>query len=209
MKATLYFAHDPMCSWCWAFRPCWQKIVESMPRQIETRRILGGLAADSDEPMPQQMRIYLQQTWRTIQQRVPGTRFNFSFWEECAPKRSTYPACRAVLAAKKQGAEFEEPMIFAIQQAYYLQARNPSEDDLLISLAVEIGLDRARFAADLSAAATHEMLLQEIAFGRSIGVHGFPSLVLHQGDGHRLLEYDYNDPEVVLAQLRGAIPGNT
>lgn len=202
MMATLYFAHDPMCSWCWAFRPCWQRIVDSLPVQFQVQRILGGLAVDSDDPMPEQTRLYVQQTWRNIQQRVPGARFNFRFWEECAPRRSTYPACRAVLAAKQQSAGFEEPMILAIQQAYYLQARNPSEKNVLIALAAEIGLDKERFAVDLSAATTHKRLLQEISFGRSIGVQGFPSLVLHQGSSYRLLAYDYSDPEVVLAQLR-------
>jgi len=92
-------------------------------------------------------------------------------------------------------------MIFAIQQAYYLQARNPSDAEVLIELAGEIGLDQARFEIDLSAEQTQRKLLDEITFGRSIGVQGFPSLVLQDADGYRVLGYDYNDPEVVLAQL--------
>lgn len=201
MKATLYYAHDPMCSWCWAFRPTWENIVKALPENLEVRRILGGLAPDSDQPMPQQMQHFLQSTWRNIQQRVPGTRFDFAFWERCAPRRSTYPACRAVISARKQSPESEEPMIFAIQQAYYLQARNPSDTELLIALAGEIGLEEAQFAADLEAAETHYRLMEEIAFGRSIGVQGFPSLVLDRAGVYRVLSYDYNDPEVVLAQL--------
>jgi len=41
--------------------------------------VLGGLAPDSDQPMPEQMQRYLQQTWQRFQQVVPGTRFNFDF----------------------------------------------------------------------------------------------------------------------------------
>ena len=201
MQANLYYAHDPMCSWCWAFRPTWERIVKALPENLAVRRILGGLAPDSDEPMPQEMRHYLQNTWRKIEQRVPGTRFDFAYWEHCAPRRSTYPACRAVISAKRQSLDFEEPMIFAIQQAYYLQARNPSDTEVLIALAGEIGLDEAQFAADLSTAETHTQLMDEIAFGRSIGVQGFPSLVLERAGVCRLLNYDYNDPQVVLAQL--------
>lgn len=201
LKDTLYYAHDPMCSWCWGFRPTWQKIVEAVPEGLAVQRILGGLAPDSEEPMPRQMQLHLQDTWRRVQQRIPGTRFDFAFWERCAPRRSTYPACRAVIAAKKQTAEAEEPMILAIQQAYYLQARNPSDSEVLIALAKEIGLEKEQFAVDLRAAQTHTQLLQEIAFGRSIGVQGFPSIVLHSAGGCRLLNYDYNDPRVVLDQL--------
>jgi len=201
VNTTLFYAHDPMCSWCWAFRPAWARIVEEAPGVIQVRRILGGLAPDSMDPMPGEMQRFLQGTWRAIQQRVPATRFDFGFWDRCEPKRSTYPACRAVIAARSQAAEAEESMIFAIQQAYYLQARNPSDAEVLIELAGEIGLDQARFEIDLSAEQTQRKLLDEITFGRSIGVQGFPSLVLQDADGYRVLGYDYNDPEVVLAQL--------
>jgi putative protein-disulfide isomerase len=190
-----------MCSWCWGFRPTWQRIAKEAPGNIEIRRILGGLAPDSEAPMPREMQHYLQDTWRNIQQRIPGTRFDFAFWERCTPRRSTYPACRAVIAARKQSKESEEPMILAIQQAYYLQARNPSDSEVLIAIAGETGLDRAQFTLDLSAAQTQTALLQEIAFGRAIGVQGFPSLVLKRADGYQLLNYDYKDPQVVLKQL--------
>jgi putative protein-disulfide isomerase len=201
MAATLYYAHDPMCSWCWAFRPAWERITSALPEKIEVRRILGGLAPDSQEPMSPDMQLFLQQTWRNIERRVPGTRFEYRFWQDCTPRRSTYPACRAVIAAKCQAPGFEEPMIHAIQRAYYLQARNPSDAGVLVQLAGEIGLDTERFAFDSGTAQTHDRLMEEIAFGRAIGVQGFPSLVLQGRDGYRPLSYDYNDPEVVLAQL--------
>ena len=59
---------------------------------------MGGLAPDSDEPMPAEMRTYVQQAWRAVTART-GVAFEHRFWEECAPRRSTYPACRAVIAA--------------------------------------------------------------------------------------------------------------
>ena len=151
--------------------------------------------------MPTDLQTYLQKTWRTIEQRVPGTRFNFAFWEDCQPRRSTYSACRAVICARNQGTEFEEPMILAIQQAYYLHARNPSDDRTLISLAEEVGLDRERFASELNCDSTRQILESEIASGLRMGARGFPSLVLETGGSHRMLTYDYLDPQAVLRQL--------
>ncbi|WP_435684697.1 DsbA family protein [Sedimenticola selenatireducens] len=201
MNSRLYYVHDPMCSWCWAFRPVMAQITEALPSGLSLVRLLGGLAPDSDEPMPGQLQDYLQATWRTIEQRVPGTRFNFDFWTRCQPRRSTYPACRAVIAARLQAAESEPAMILAIQQAYYLHAMNPSDDDTLISLAGEIGLDGGRFTRDLNAPATRQQLEQEILLGRSIGAEGFPSLILEHQGRHQRLDYDYRDPAPVLAQL--------
>lgn len=207
MNSRLYYVHDPMCSWCWAFRPVAERIFAALPPDLPLVRLLGGLAPDSDEPMPRQLQTYLQATWRTIEQRVPGTRFNFDFWSRCQPRRATYPACRAVIAARQQAAALETAMILAIQEAYYLRAMNPSDNATLVGLAGEIGLDATRFSRDLDAAVTQQRLEQEIEVARSIGAEGFPSLILeHQGHCRRL-DYDYRDPAPVLAQLEGWLQG--
>lgn len=201
MHPTLTYVHDPMCSWCYAFRPVWEAIVAGLPDGVRVRRLLGGLAPDNDRPMPEELRAQLQATWRRIRQVVPGTEFNFAFWTECAPRRSTYPACRAVLAAMRQGAEHEVPMVHAIQHAYYREARNPSDADTLVALAGALGLDRERFAADLDRPETRAELARQIAAARALGVDSFPSLVLETADGPHWLAHHYTDPAPVLGQL--------
>ena len=202
MSDTLYYAHDPMCSWCWGFRPAWQALRGQLPQQVRVVRLLGGLAPDSDEPMPEEMRRHLQQTWHRIEQRIPGTRFNFAFWERCQPRRSTYPACRALIAARRQGDEYEEPMLLAIQEAYYLQARNPSDRSTLVELAEEIGLDSLRFGAELDSESTRKRLLAEIATSRSLGLDSFPSLALETGGSRWPVAVAYTAPEAMLEQIR-------
>ena len=129
---------------------------------MDVRYVLGGLAADTDEPMPEETRSFLQQTWHKIEQRIPGVHFNFDFWEKASPRRSTYPACRAVIAARQFGPEYEALMTAAIQRAYYQEARNPSDDSTLIELAAEIGLDADEFAGVLGDPATQQKLFDEI-----------------------------------------------
>lgn len=201
MSTVLYNVHDPMCSWCWAFRPTWKRITEALPDGVESRRLLGGLAPDTDRPMPDEMRAGLQATWQRIRQVVPGTEFNFAFWSDCAPRRATYPACRAVIAACNQDPSREEAMIHAIQRAYYLDARNPSDDATLVALAGELGLDGERFASDLVQPATQQELERQIAAARGLGADSFPSLVLVTGDTFHGIMHDYRDPAPVLRQL--------
>jgi len=51
MMAVLYYIHDPMCSWCWAFRPVWSAVQAQLPESLQVKYLLGGLAPDSALPM--------------------------------------------------------------------------------------------------------------------------------------------------------------
>jgi len=194
----LYYVHDPMCSWCWGFRPVWELIRQNLPDNLQVKNILGGLAPDSDVPMPIAMQRDIESYWRKIQKHIPGTEFNFDFWKKCEPRRSTYPACRAVIAARKQSLNAELAMIKAIQNAYYLQAKNPSIEAVLVDLAVSLRLDKEQFIADINSQEIQKELDQEISFSRQIGSQGFPSLIVKRDQEYRIVPLDYNNPDTAL-----------
>jgi putative protein-disulfide isomerase len=191
--ATLFYIHDPMCSWCWGFRPVFDTLCRSLPSGVEVSRLLGGLAPDSDEAMSPAMRETLQDTWRRIAARIPGTRFNHDFWTRCQPRRSTWPACRAVIAARNLVPAAEQPMILAIQRAYYLEARNPSDRQTLITLAAGLGIDASLFADTLDSMETRTRLAHEMQLSHALGATGFPSLRLRTGKAIRPITVDYHD----------------
>jgi putative protein-disulfide isomerase len=205
MQATFYYVHDPMCSWCWGFEPTRARLFEALGGRIQIRRLVGGLAPDSDQPMPEGMRLGLQQTWRRIQEVIPGTEFNFDFWEKCAPRRSTYPANRAVIAARSQGEEFDPLMTARIQRAYYLEARNPSDNETLVELADDIGLDVDRFHSDLIDEATHASLIAEIHSSRAMGIDSFPSLAVENAGILTHIGLDYLDADAMLRQIEASM----
>ena len=190
-----------MCSWCWAFRPAYDYIIRHLPEHIRLVRLLGGLAPDSDEPMSADMRLYIQGHWHRIQSQVPGTTFNFAFWQLCQPRRSTWPACRAVIAARQQGKDQDDRMTMAIQKAYYQDARNPSDTETLVELARELALETDRFIRDLESADTNATLLQEIRTSRDLGVPGFPALLIESGDVHVPVAIEYLQPEKMLDEI--------
>lgn len=201
MPKTLYYVHDPMCSWCWAFRLSLNTLIEELPKEINIIRLLGGLAPDSDLPMPENTREYVLQNWRAIEKQVPETKFNYDFWEKCKPRRSTYPACRAVIAARKQKDVFDTAMTLAIQEAYYLEARNPSDYETLINLAEEIGADKNKFSKDVRSTETDKILEEEIKQSKSLDLKSLPSLLFIDGERKIRIEPDYLDAQVMLDQI--------
>jgi putative protein-disulfide isomerase len=208
MTATLYYVHDPMCSWCYAFTNCYQHIKDNLPDNIVLNRLLGGLARDTEEDMPDAMREHIQSNWKKIEQTVPGVTFNFDFWKKCRPRRATYLACRAVIAARQQGVEYDEIMTRAIQQGYYLDARNPSNLDTLVKIGEEVGLKSRDLSADIQSDETYAQLKKEIHLSRELGISSFPSLLLIIKGQRILLPHHYSDPQAIMVAIRSAMQLN-
>jgi putative protein-disulfide isomerase len=151
--------------------------------------------------MPVVLQQKIQQTWRRIEQTVPNMLFNYDFWLINIPVRSTYPACRAILAARQQGAGFEDKMIGAIQTAYYQKAKNPSLPSTLLQCALEVGLAVDKFANDLASDEIEEELQNEIVTARSLSVISYPSLLLEHGSRLFPVSVDYLDHETMIREI--------
>ena len=196
--STLFYVVDPMCSWCYAFSPTWQKILDNLPSNIKVVYVEGGLAPISNDTMPNDMQVMLQGVWKQIHESV-GTEFNFDFWTNCTPRRSTYLSCQAAIAARTQGKEYE--MISAIQQQYYLNAKNPSNSDTLEDAAKMIGLDINKFCEDLESENVMLKLQEDFKIRDKIKVHSFPSLVLKYKNNYFPIKIEYNNHEKMLSHI--------
>jgi len=152
------------------------------------------------------MRSAIEGHWKRIAKEL-GATFNHAFWTENTPRRSTYLACRAVLAAKRQSHEHQ--MVDAIQRGYYLRAMNPSDEEVLIRLAEET-LDQEcdsldQFCTDLRSEDIEQELQQHIRQSRQFQAqglaNGFPSLVLSVGNQCYGINIDYKGANTVLSQI--------
>lgn len=199
---ALIYIMDPMCSWCYAFQPHLKTLIGQLKPEIKVLCYMGGLAPDSDDPMPEEMQQTIQQTWMQIEART-GTHFNHDFWSRCEPRRSTYPACRAVISVEKLSPGNGMQMVEAIQKAYYLDARNPSNEDTLIDLARQIGFEPQQFKALLHSEETETTLYADLNFCKSIAVQGFPFLGLENGNSIEPLAVGYCDQDELLARAMG------
>lgn len=202
MIYTLYYVHDPMCSWCYAFKPTLDELRKKLNSNIKIINVVGGLAKHSDEVMPKDVQEKIENIWYEIK-RVVGTKFNHDFWKKCIPRRSTYLACQATILARYENKEDE--MIEAIQNAYYLNAQNPSDASTLITLAKQIGMNEKKFEKDLKSDKIEEDLQNELNFRRSLNVKNFPSLILKYKKELYPINIKYNDYKSMLEQINDMV----
>jgi len=199
---TLYYFYDPMCSWCYAFEQSLSKLRKELPPQLIFKSILGGLAADNSEPMPLETTKMIQQTWQRIEKIVPTIHFNFNFWKKNIAQRSTYPACRAILAVIQQDSTLADPMRATIQTAYYQEAKNPSLQAVLIDCATKINLDTLLFKHDLNSPEIDNQLQEQIQFSQSLAVNSYPSLRLSLNNKLYTLPINYTKAEPILQEIK-------
>jgi putative protein-disulfide isomerase len=96
-----------------------------------------------------------------------------------------------VIAARWQ--DREEAMIHALQEAYYLKAKNPSDVEVHLELAAELGLDVEQFSNDLASNKLEKAFNEELQFARSLPINGFPSMVLVHDEQAYVIPLDYKD----------------
>ena len=94
-------------------------------------------------------------------------------------------------------------MFAMVQQAYYRDAVNPSDVDVLVALSERLQppIDVARFASDIASAEVEHRLQDEFTLRRELGVRSFPSLVLERNGSRRLIMAGHADASEVLAAL--------
>ena len=200
MTPELLYVADPMCSWCYGFSAGLEAVRAELLPGVGVRLVMGGLAPDSEEPMDAATAAYVQRAWRAVEA-ATGARFEHAFWDgRNRPRRSTWPACRAVVAAGDRGPE----LFAAIQRAFYREARDPSDPAVLVALAVELGLGAEAFAAALEAPSTHAALAADFALRDRLGATGFPSLGIRDEAGERLLVRGWVDERTLRGQLEQA-----
>lgn len=70
MKSKLYYIHDPMCSWCYAFKQSYDELVSLLPTNVQVENIVGGLAKETDELMPKEMCEKIESIWYEIEEKL-------------------------------------------------------------------------------------------------------------------------------------------
>jgi putative protein-disulfide isomerase len=190
---TLYYFGDPMCSWCWGFKPVLEQIDVEYP-ELRRITIMGGLRGGEAVRMDDQLAGMIQNAWQRIEE-ATGQPFNHEFWEHHRPLATTWPACRAVLTAKELDPTRQWPFMVGMFEAYFTKALDPSSRDTHLAVAKANGFDPDHFGALLDSPKIDEALTRDLQITQRYGVTGFPTVVLSVGKDNYLISPGYQPIE--------------
>ncbi len=207
---TLVYIADPMCSWCWGFAPVIDELIEEFAGQLSLRMVAGGLRSYTKEAMDDVMRDEILHHWQSVHE-MTGQPFTFDGAFPAGFVYDTEPACRAVVTARElAGDRVALQLLRSLHEGFYVKRRDVTESDVLREIAASIaGLDADAFAGQLDTDAARDRTLDDFRFSHSLGVRGFPTVVLEHDDRYGLLSSGYQPIEGLKSGIEAWLAGGS
>lgn len=199
-KPKLIYFGDPMCSWCYGFSPEFSEAMESLGDSFDYQFVMGGLRPYNQEQISS-MEDFLKEHWHHVSE-ASGQPFSYEILKTPDYVYDTEPPCRAVVTMRKLKPEVEFDYFKAIQSAFYFENQNTNLTQTYVNLAVKFGLDAETFRKELESEEMKNAVKEDFSYSSNIGVRGFPTVVLQNGDKYYMISNGYMKAEQVVQRCR-------
>lgn len=179
---TLYYVTDPICSHCWAIEPVLRKFIVQYGHYFNFQPVMGGLLEKwHDGPIDPANGIFkpadVAQHWREVGQmsRMPidGSLMLNN------PVQSSYPPSRVFKVIQKQhGDDKAFEYLRRAREALFAFNENISDEAVLVKIVNRLGLDGKVIVREAEEGSGHQLLNEDFALARSLGVRGFPTIIM-------------------------------
>ncbi|WP_312473395.1 DsbA family protein [Neobacillus sp.] len=179
-KITLYYVTDPICSHCWALEPVLRKFEEQYGHYFDLHTVMGGLLqswegfADVANGIGSPSDVAGH--WREVGEhsRMP---IDGSLWHD-NPIQSSYPPSRVFKIIQQKDEQLAMTFLRRAREAVFAFNHNIGDEQVLINLVNQLGLDGEQVVRQSGLSDGHELLDQDFALARSLGVSGFPTIIM-------------------------------
>lgn len=201
MAAQLVYFADPMCSWCWGFKPSLMAALQQYGSTLPLRMIMGGLRPGTTHVMDAAQKATIRQHWEHVAE-ASGQPFRYEFFDRDDFIYDTEPACRAIVAGGRLAPEHVLGLLIAVQEGFYAENRDVTDPEVLADLSVDAGYDRDDFLDVFDDQATADETQGGFQIAKDIGITGFPTLLIGEDDtGYDLLTAGFQKPEAVVGRI--------
>ncbi|HVI29340.1 DsbA family oxidoreductase [Hansschlegelia sp.] len=201
---------DPVCPWCWigkrrleaalAARPEVEAVIRWRPYQLDPAIPPEGL--DRDEYLESKFddvaRVRATLDQLTAIGRDEGIAFLFA---DITRAPNTLDAHRAIRWSAEEGPVAQSALIERLFEAYFTEAEDISDRDVIARAAEEAGLDWETLRDRLDSDEDIEDVREEIAQARAIGVEGVPCFIFE----NKLVVMGAHPPEVLVEAIDRAL----
>lgn len=212
---NLYYVTDPICSHCWALEPVLRKFEEQYGQYIKFHTVMGGLLESWDGFAdvangiggPADVAGHWREVGEHSRMPIDGSLFFTN------PIQSSYPPSRVFKIIQQKDEKLAKTFLRRAREAVFAFNQNIGEEQILINLVNQMGLDGESILKEAELPSGQQLLDQDFALARSLGVRGFPTIIMVNEEnkgvkivGARPLDFYVNGLEQVLAKKPQAQP---
>lgn len=203
----IYLFIDPLCPECWALEPFIKKLQIEYGRFFSLRHIVCGQLATLN--LTKRGKPTIAQFWEKTAC-FSGMSCDGTLWLE-NPISSPYTASLALKAAELQGRKAGIRFLRKLQECVFLQKQNIADEEVLIEIAKQAGLDVNEFQGDLYSPSAKKALQCDFQFTMEMDVQEIPTLVFfhcnEEKEGLKITGlYPYETYVDILGELIGDKP---
>lgn len=187
----VWFVTDPLCSWCWGMANDVAQLRAALAGRVDFDLMLGGINVEAVTPLNDALLPRFQGIWQRVSE-MTGQTFGMRFPAGGTFVYNSLPVCRALLAVRGLTQRPPFAYLHALQEAFFLHARDTTNADGLTALAVvSEGVSPAAFRTAYGTPALADQLEAEMRVARGYGTAALPSVLVEAGGVRRLLAGGY------------------
>jgi putative protein-disulfide isomerase len=199
----LTYVADPMCSWCWGFSS--QPLTALLADGEHTLTLLmGGLRPYTTEPLGEAKAREILGHWHRVAEAsgAPFAPEPHAAMQAAGFVYDTEPASRAVVVAREHWPDRAWALMKAVQRAFYADARDVTQAEVLADIGAECGIDRDAFVAAFDASDARAATARDFEQSQAWGIRGFPALIAEHGGRLHLIANGYTPVEALRERLQ-------
>lgn len=177
----IYFT-DPICSSCWGIEPQLRRLKLEYGNDVEIEYHMGGLLPDwsynsGGISKPSDVAHHWDEVSQYYNMPIDG-----DVWLE-DPLDSSYPPSIAFKAAQLQDEHKALVFLRGMREMVFLRKQNIAKWEQIGQAAADAGLDTTKLKQDYATTAK-TLFQQDLELAKSMGVRGFPTIFVTDGNGH-------------------------
>ncbi len=194
------YVGDPMCSWCWGFAPVLDRM--QAVYDIPIRVVVGGLRPGPDaDVLDDRLESFLAHHWHQVEE-ASDQPFDDEFLKRRDGWRyDTEMPAIAVVTMRSLDEKAVLPFHSRLQRAFYAEGIDITDPDNYPALLEDYTVDHEEFMSRLQTSEMRELAWADFAEARSLGVAGFPSLLVFDGEQYGVVTRGFQPAESLLPAL--------
>jgi putative protein-disulfide isomerase len=206
-KPEIIYVFDVMCGWCYGFSPVMQKIKEEYQDKATFTIVSGGLAIGERAAPVKEKFGYIKGALSVVEDRA-GVKFGKGFkdlLEEGSYIYNSEPPSRALAVVKDMKPEIAFEYANNLHHLIFFEGKSLNDERTYTELAKAYTLDEHEFSDRFNSPEYLKKVYEEFGLAKSLGVTGFPTLILKKDGQYHILARGYTDYKSIDKQLQKLI----